>query len=90
MVNLYILQCSASPGGYSNRNLSHNQLATRLGCPIGLSKTTTSTLPSTPRQGPFTHCQRPLGWKTTTRGSYSTSIVRVGLVPATEHVTVKL
>ena len=80
-------KCSAPPGGYYSRNLSHNQLATHLGCPIGLSKTAISTSPSTPRQGPLSHCQRRLGWTRTTPGSYSSSIVRVGLVPATEHVT---
>jgi hypothetical protein len=39
-----------------------------LGCPANLTH-----LPPAPRQGPFSHCQRPFGLKTTTRNCHVTS-----------------
>ena len=65
-------------------------MTAHLGFAIAISKTTYPNLTIHSTQGPFSHCQGPLGWETAIRGSYSTSIVRIRLVPATEHVTVKL
>lgn len=71
-VNLYATQCSARAGGYYRSNLCHNQLVTRLGCPMGLSKTAITTSPSATRHPALSHCQRQLGLTGTTRACYST------------------